>query len=82
MKSFLGKTYKVLYKGKKIEMTYIDICNKLCLIPECKFVKITTSGTISFTLGKPYEIKALLYACRQCGFTPSRVLIDTVENYY
>lgn len=68
-----------LYKIKRSngttqEMTYVDVCRELGFIADVHFVEITTRGTISFTLGKPDEIRSLRNAVREHGFVPSHAL--------
>lgn len=37
-------------------------------MPEIGFVSITTTGAITFSVGKPEEIRALRWACLTKGF--------------
>ena len=55
---------------------YEDICHELGFIPDVHFVKITTRGTIDYTLGKPDEVKALYYATIKHDYTPAKHLVD------
>ena len=67
---------KVWKDKEKVEMTYEEICHDLGFISEVHFVRITTAGTISFTLGRPNEIRSLVAACRERGYKPAKRLLD------
>jgi hypothetical protein len=47
---------------------YQLICEELGFASELNFVAITPGGKISFTSGKPQEIKSLLAAAMQAGY--------------
>lgn len=65
----------------KQKMTYEEVCKELGdYIPSVGFIKITTRGTIGFTLGKPHEIRTLLRNVRVHGFVASKKLEDAVYN--
>jgi len=64
----------------KNDPKYIEICNKLGFMPEVSFVKVTKSGSISYTMGKPEEIRSLARACDREGFTKSRDLIRALKR--
>lgn len=70
----------VIKNGEKKQMSYEEICKELGFIAACKFVKVTTRGTISFSVGKPDEIRALLNAVVKNGFKPAASLVETVER--
>lgn len=71
------KTYNIrLVDGTSKRMTYDEVCHKLGFIPAVHFVKITNRNTITFTLGKPYEIMCLKTACRVNGFVMAKSLAD------
>lgn len=78
--SQLHRVYTVIKDGEKVEMLYEGICHELGYIPGVEFVKITTRGTISFWLGKPFEIRGLLSDVRSRGFKPSAALARAVER--
>lgn len=59
-------------------MTYDDVCHELGFIPDVHFVEITTRGTITFTCGKPHEIKALYNSVYEHGFCPAKSLRDSL----
>lgn len=59
---------------------YEAICQTLGFRPDSGFVKITNRGTISFTCGKPDEIRSLLYAVRQSGMKPSAALVRAASR--
>lgn len=69
---------KVIKNGEKVEMTYAEVCKDLGIIAEVKFVKITTRGIITFTLGTPSDIWALVRAVDAKGYKPARSLTDTL----
>ena len=54
---------------------YSALCAQLGFRPDVRFVDITTRGTITFTCGKPDEIRALLRAVRKAGLRPSAALV-------
>lgn len=58
---------------------YAAICHELGFCPESHFVAVTTRGTISYSLGKPDEIRALYAACVRCGYRPSRGLVEVID---
>lgn len=70
----------VIIKEQKAQKAYEDVCHDLGFAPEVQFVKITTRGTISFTCGRPSEVRLLLTACREHGYKPSRALIAAAER--
>jgi len=62
-------------------MTYTEVCEKLGYRSEVNFVVLTNRGTVSFTCGKPEEIRTLLKRVQDAGMKPSRELVQTVERY-
>ena len=70
----------VIINGRKVQKPYEDVCHDLGFVPEVRFVTITTRGTISFTCGRPSEVRLLLTACREHGYKPSRALIAAAER--
>lgn len=60
--------------------TYDGVCYNLGFAARVNFVKITSAGTISFTCGKPNEIKALYSAVVNNGYVPSAELRNAVRN--
>lgn len=72
-----------VYKnGKKVQMTYKDICYNLGIDPDTHFVEITTRGTISFTAGKSQEITYLYKNAIYSKFIPSKKLAYICKNMY
>ena len=66
------KIYKVrLASGERVPMAYKKVCYMLGFMPSAHFVRITTAGTISFTVGKPNEIRLLLDAVEKSVFVPA-----------
>lgn len=70
----------VIFNNKHVSMEYINICMDLGFIPETRFVKVTNRGTITFTVGKPNEIKALYKNVIDHGYKPSGKLVKYVKN--
>lgn len=67
----MSEIYKVRKTDCIHEMTYEDVCKELGFYPDVGFVEITKSGTITFTLGKPHEIRALYRSVIENGFIPA-----------
>lgn len=79
----MKRVYKVRRAdGSKQEMTYDEVCDKLGFISDAHFVEVTTAGTISFTLGKPHEVRALLSSVRAHGFVPAQALVRVCSQYW
>lgn len=66
--------------GLKHTMTYDAVCKELGFIADIHFVRITTQGTITFTAGKPHEVRSLYQACMEKGFIPSSALVSTAKR--
>lgn len=62
----------VIKDNRLISMSYEDVCADLGYIPETKFVKVTNRGTITFTVGKPSEIKELYKAAVDKKYKPTK----------
>lgn len=58
----------------KMPMTYGEVCQELGFVSDVNFVEVTTRGTITYSLGKPGEIRALRKACREKGFRMAKSL--------
>jgi hypothetical protein len=71
---------KVIKNGEKVEMTYDEVCKDLGYLPETKFIKVTPQGRISFTLGKPNEIKGLYHSINEKGYLMSDKLKETLNT--
>lgn len=71
----------VIQNGEKKQMSYEEICKELGFIAACEFVKITNRGTITFTLGKPDEVRALYKSVLDCGFKPAASLLKTMQTH-
>lgn len=69
---------KVLVNGENKEMEYNEICEDLGFIPGIHFVKVTNRGTISFTAGKPNEVKALYRSVVDHGYKPAKNLVEAI----
>lgn len=59
---------------------YESMCQKLGYRPEVGFVKLTSRGTIGFTLGKPEEIRTLYHRVLDAGMRPSKNLCKAYER--
>lgn len=70
---------KPYMNGERIEKSYEDICNDLDISPDINFVRVTTAGTITFTCGKPSEVRYLLKMCREKGYKPAKSLIEACK---
>lgn len=68
-------TYK-----KASRANYDAVCHDLGFNADVHFVEITTRGTITFTVGKPNEIRALYRAVLDKGYKPARELSDTASK--
>jgi hypothetical protein len=64
----------------KSKASYEEICQRLGMRADIHFVKITSRGTITFTAGKPDEIRALHAAVLRCGMTPAKSLIAALSR--
>lgn len=71
---------KVIKNGNKVEMEYGDICKELGFVSKLHFVDVTNRGTITFTIGKPDEIKELYKAVVDNGYKASAKLTETRHN--
>ena len=76
----MDEIYRVYKNGELVKMTYAEICHDLGFRPECTYVDITTSGSITFTCGKTDEAKALAEACRQNGYKVSKRLEAAIRR--
>ena len=56
-------------------LAYEALCKRLGFSPEAEFVAITNAGPVTFTTGKPEEIKALHAAVLREGFKPARIVV-------
>jgi hypothetical protein len=65
-----------------IDFNYTTVCQRLGFSPEAKFVKVHDDGSISYTCGKPDEIKALYHRCRQRGFRIHKDLTEAARQVY
>lgn len=71
---------KVIKNGVLVEKTYEEICEELGFIAKVQFVEVTNRGTITFTLGRPEEIRALASAIEREGYKASSKLIKRLHN--
>jgi hypothetical protein len=55
-------------------MTYEEICKRLGFHADSHFVEIEPDGSISFTTGKPDEIRELYAAVEREGMQPAPAL--------
>lgn len=61
--------------GGKVFLTYAELCQELGFTPESDFVCLTNSGTITFTKGKPTNIRKLYATVKTSRFIPANSLI-------
>ena len=66
------KVYKVWKDGERTPMKYEQVCSDLCFRSDIGFVQITSAGTITFSIGKFEEIKALYGAIINKGYKSSK----------
>lgn len=70
---------KVMQNGIMIDKSYEEVCHELGFIPKARFVEVTNRGTITFTCGKPQELRELLWAVKCKGYSPAKRLTDAVK---
>ena len=70
----------VIQNGEKKQMSYDEICKELGFSAPSHFVRITNWGTISFSVGKPDEIRSLYKSVEERKFKPSAALVKTIER--
>ena len=58
--------------------SYEQVCKNLGFDSDSHFVKVTNRGTVTYTVGKPNEIRALKKACRENGYKMAKSLSETV----
>ena len=62
--------------GRAREIVYADVCNRLGMRADIRFVKITDRGSITFTSGKPEEVRLLLRRVRETGMRAAASLVS------
>jgi len=71
----ITKTERISFvDGSTREMSYENVCRNLGFDPKVHFVDITHTGQITYTIGRPDELRSLLKACRRLGYIPSKSL--------
>lgn len=65
-----------MINGSVKEMGYAELCERLGFNADTRFVRITTAQTVSFSLGRPNEIRALKSACEKIGCRMSKKLAE------
>ena len=78
---FKGKRNIKTADGATVALTYEELCKRLGFIPKVEFVELTNAGTVSFSIGKPEEIKALYAAVLREGFKPAKALAAIDKLY-
>lgn len=68
-------------EGATVALTYKELCKRLGFISETEFVELTNAGTVTFSIGKPEEIKALYAAVLRKGFMPAKSL-SAIDKVY
>ena len=58
--------------------SYEQVCKNLGFDSDSHFVKVTNRGTVTYTVGKPNEIRLLKKACRENGYKMAKSLSETV----
>lgn len=77
------RLYKIRREsGGYVERTYEELCHELEFVPSAHFVEIEQDGTIGFTIGKPDEIRHLLFMIRQMGYVPSKEMMETAHQLH
>lgn len=71
---------KVVKNDVVSAMDYAEICKELGFVAETNFVRITSKGTVSYTAGKPEEVKALYASAIKNGYKPSRALAKSTGS--
>lgn len=71
---------KIIINESVKDLEYSEICKILGYNPSTHFVKVTSTGRISFTLGRPNEIRDLYASVIENGFVPSRNLLSRIKN--
>jgi hypothetical protein len=61
-------------KMNNVTMSYEDLCRDLGFIPKVRFVEVTNRHTVTYSCGKPEEVRALARACRERGYVAARSL--------
>ena len=59
---------------------YNAICKTLGFRAAIHFVKVTNHNTITFTAGKPDEIKSLYASVLRCGLKPAASLVHAATR--
>lgn len=59
---------------------YRAICSKLGMNADIHFVCVTNRGSITFTIGKPDEVRLLLRRVRETGMRPAQSLINAATR--
>jgi hypothetical protein len=62
---------KILINNQSQDLSYAEICKRLKILAEVKFVEINRAGTIDFTVGKPDEIAYLIRHIADAGMRMS-----------
>lgn len=62
------------------EIKTAAIAEQLGYDPTVHFVELTNRGTVSFTCGKPEEVRGLLRAVLAANMTPSKALIAAARR--
>ena len=71
---------RVIKNGQPTQMTYEEVCKELGFIASVKFVEVSSRGTITFTCGRPNEIRALYSAVLSKGYKPTRKFTQRMQS--
>ena len=61
--------------GSTVTMPYEDLCHDLGFISKVRFVEVTNRHTVTYSCGKPEEVRALARACRERGYVAAKSLV-------
>ena len=65
---------QVVKNGEKIEMTYDEVYYDLGFCPAVRFVDVTPRVAVTFTTGRPEEIRMLYQTVKDKGYKPAQKL--------
>lgn len=71
---------RVIKNGQPTQMTYEDVCKDLGFIAGVKFVEVSNRGTITFTCGRPSEIRSLYSTVLSKGYKPTRKFTQRMQS--
>lgn len=72
----------VTKNGQKVTMTYEALCKEFSWYAQTHFVDIDDQGRITFTLGRPEEVRGLYADCLRLGYLYSPKLRRVARGEY